>query len=167
MAKPEEKRPNEISEVVGFWLNEIKAAKDREKDFRKEGQRVLDIYSGRKHKSTPFNILYSNTETLMPALFSQVPRPVVQRRFKDEDPLGKSAATAAQRALEFMLDTNVEGYETFEEGMQSATLDALLPGRGITSVKYDAEVAEVGDSETDPSTPMKTSELVCVDTKSW
>src|SRR3972149_1418890 len=129
MAKPEEKRPNEISEVVGFWLDEIKASKDREKDFRKEGQRVLDMYSGRKHKSTPFNILYSNTETLLPALFSQVPRPVVQRRFKDEDPLGKAAALAAQRALEFMLDTNVEGSETFGEG--------------------------------------KTSELVCVDTKSW
>ena len=168
MAKKEEKRPNEISEVVGFWLDEIHAAKEREKDFRKEGQRVLDIYSGRKHKSTPFNILYSNTETLLPALFSQVPRPVVQRRFKDEDPLGKSAATAAQRALEFMLDTNVEGYETFEEGMQSATLDALLPGRGITSVKYDANIAEVGGaSEADAPTPMKTSELVCVDTKSW
>lgn len=164
MAK-ETKRPNEISEIVGFWLTEIKAAKSREKDFRKDGQRILDIYSGKKNKNTPFNILYSNTETLLTALYSQVPRPVVQRRFKDEDPLGKQAATAGQRMLEFLLDTNVDGYETFDEGVASGTLDALLPGRGVTCVKYDADVAEVLQGE--ESVPMKSSELVCVDAKSW
>lgn len=166
MAKEkEQKRPGEMSEIVGFWLDEINASKERDKDFRKEGQRVIDIYSGKKHKTTPFNILYSNTETLLPALFSQVPRPVVQRRFKDSDPMGKASSEASQRALEFLLDTNVEGYETFEEGMSSATLDALLPGRGVTCVKYDATVSEVKEGE--ETTPVKTSELVCIDTKSW
>lgn len=161
MAKKEEKRPNEISEVVGFWLTEINASKKRDKDFYKEGQRVLDIYSGKKSKTTPFNILYSNTETLLPALYSAVPRPVVQRRFKDEDPIGKSAATAGQRMLEYLLDTNVEGYSTFNEGMSSSVLDALLPGRGVTCVKYDADVLDTEDSS------VKNSELVCIDSKSW
>ena len=151
----------EAEKSVGHWLSEIEAAKKREKDFRKEGERVLEIYAGKKKDSTPFNILYSNTETLLPALYSAVPRPVVQRRFKDEDPLGKHAATAGQRVLEFLLDTNVDGYETFDEAMRSAVLDGLLPGRGVTCVKYDAEIQGAEDDE------YKASELVCTETRSW
>lgn len=144
-----------MTDSVRYWLDEIAAAKKREKDWRKDAQRVLDIYSG--EKDTPFNILYSNTETLLPALYSAVPRPVVQRRFKDADPAGKSAAQAGQRVLEYLVDTNVEGYETFDEGLRAATLDALLQGRGVTCVKYDAEVGE----------DAKDSELVCLDSKAW
>lgn len=165
------KRPNEPHEVVTHWLNEISAARKREKDFRKEGQRILDIYEGKKSETTPFNILYSNTETLAPALYSATPRPVVQRRFKDEDPLGKAAATAGQRILEFLVDTNVEGYETFDQSMKAATLDGLLPGRGVSCVKYDYTQADMqaseGSEEDEEPTPYKKSELVCTDTRSW
>ena len=148
-----------------YWLSEIASARKREKDFRKEGQRILEIYSGKKTEEIPFNILFSNTETLLPALYSQTPRPIVQRRFKDEDPMGKHAATAGQRLLEFLLDTNVEGYETYDQGMKSATLDGLLPGRGVTCVKYDAVITEV--EEEGQKIPVKSSELTCVETKSW
>lgn len=166
-----EKKP--VDSVVSYWLNEISAAKKREKDFRKEGERILEIYSGSKPDKTPYNILYSNTETLLPSLYSSVPRPVVQRRFKDEDPLGKASSEAGQRVLEYLVDTNIDGYETFDEGVRAAVLDALLPGRGITGIKYDAEIGEMAadeDTETDEmeeATPYKKSELVCVETKSW
>jgi len=53
--------------------------------------------------------------------------------------LGKAAGQAAQKYLEFSLDTNLEGHETFDEAARSAVLDGLLPGRGITSVVYDFE----------------------------
>jgi hypothetical protein len=159
-------RPDEPDAAVTYWLNEISAAKKREKDYRKEGRRILEIYEGEKPNETPFNILYSNTETLLPALYSAVPRPVVQRRFKDDDPLGKAAATAGQRVLEFLVDTNVEGYETFDEGMKAATLDGLLPGRAVTCIKYDAEIGEFGTEQTEgteiEATPYKKSELVCI-----
>ena len=108
-----------------------------------------------------FNILFSNTETLLPALYSAVPRPVVNRRFKDEDPTGKASATAGQRALEFLLDTNVDGYETFDDALNHCVLDALLPGRGIATVKYDAKV------EGDEGMERKTWETVCCETRSW
>ena len=142
---------------VRKWLDEIDAAKKREKDYRQEGKGIIDVYSGRKRENTPYNILYSNTEVLLPALYSMVPRPVVQRRFKDEDPVGKAAAHAGQRVLEFLLDTNIDGYETFDEAMRASVLDALLPGRGITSVKYDAEIEE----------EYKTGELVCTESRQW
>lgn len=148
-------RPTERSAIVSWWLGEIETSKKREQDFRKDGKRVIEIYSGRKKE--PFNILYSNTETLLPSLYSQTPRPVVTRRFKDDDPAGKAAAMAAQRMLEFLTDTNIEGYETFSDASQAAVLDALLPGRGVTCVKYDAKFAD----------EQKTTELVCTDSTSW
>ena len=152
------------TEEVQRWLDEIKDAKKRESDFRRDGKRVLKIYGAEKNETTPFNILFSNTETLLPALYSAVPRPVVNRRFKDEDPTGKASATAGQRALEFLLDTNVDGYETFDDALNHCVLDALLPGRGIATVKYDAKVE--GD-DGDEGMERKTWETVCCETRSW
>ena len=157
----EKRNPNEMSETVQFWLDEIGAARKREKDFRKDGKRIREIYDGSKAEETPFNILFSNTETMAPALYSTVPRPVVQRRFKDSDPLGKVAATAGQRILEFLLDTNIDGYETFDDAMKCVVNDALLPGRGVSAVKYDAVIGTVDGAE------VKASELVCSDSRSW
>ena len=157
----EKRNPNEMSETVQFWLDEIGAARKREKDFRKDGKRIREIYDGSKAEETPFNILFSNTETMGPALYSAVPRPVVQRRFKDSDPLGKVAATAGQRILEFLLDTDLDGYETFDDAMKCVVNDALLPGRGVSAVKYDAVIGTVDGAE------VKASELVCSDSRSW
>lgn len=187
MAKAAKK--SDMSEPVRYWLNEIAAAKRREKDFRKEGERIRSIYAGEKSDSIPFNIVFSNTETMMPALYSALPRPVVQRRYKDDDVIGGAAAQAGQRALEFLLDTNIDGYETFSEGMKWVVMDALLPGRGVSTVKYDADIgytgtdpAQKGDEEAEGEapdtpeaeakepvepTPVKKSELVCTDAKSW
>lgn len=145
---------------VRHWLDEIKSAKKREKDYRKDGDSIIQTYSGEKCDTVPFNILFSNTETLLPALFSQVPRPVVQRRFKDDDPIGLAAAKAGQRMLEFLCDTNVEGYETYADSMENATLDGLLPGRGVTQVKYDAEIIE-------GEIPQIAWEQVCTDSTHW
>ena len=156
-SKTDDGTPKKPSEQVTFWLNEIGAARKREQSWRKEGEEIRKLYEGDKTEETPFNILYSNTETMAPALYSSVPRPVVQRRYKDEDPIGKAAATAATRLLEFTLDTNVDGYETFHEAMKAATHDGLLPGRGFTCVKYDA-VTE-GD--------VVSNEMVCPDSRSW
>lgn len=156
-------------DAVTTWLSEIDLAKKREKEYRKEGERVLQIYAGKKVKTHPFNILFSNTETLLPAVYSNVPRPVVQRRFKDEDPIGKAGALAATRVLEFLLDTNVDGYETFDDGMKAGVLDSLLPGRGVTGVKYDASLGALGEADPDDDEPAmyKKSELVCLESKPW
>lgn len=169
MPKPTaEEEAKTKSEAVACWVKEIEACKKREADFRKTGQRILDIYDGTKAEETPFNILYSNTETLLPAVYSAVPRPVVQRRFKDDDPLGKAAAQAGQRGLEFLLDTNVDGYEVFDDGMQAASLDALLPGRAVTAVVYDADlVEEPAEEGAEPSPASMKSELVCLESKDW
>lgn len=162
--------------VVTYWLGEIKAARKRETRYRKDGKEVMDLYAAESETETPFNILYSNTETLRPALYSAQPRPVVQRRFKDDDPIGKLASDAAKRILEYHLDTNTEGYETLNEAMGAAVLDALLPGRGVIALKYDADLTtipearpEKDDTEEVTENPAQYAEKeqVCVESIVW
>ena len=133
----------ETQTPVQIWLSEIQSALDREKGFRKTGKRVTRLYeagasSEAEAAQTPFNILYSNTDTLLPALYNAVPRPVVQRRYKDESPLGKEAAKVGQRLLEFQLDASDSEYESFDDLMQLSVLQALVPGRGMLHFKYEA-----------------------------
>lgn len=139
---------------VQLWLKELDAARKRVKDYRKDGARVVKLYEGGKASESPFNILYSNTETLTPALYNNVPRPVVQRRFKDDDPLGKVASDVARRSLEFLIDNELGDYTPFDDLMTQAVLEALVPGEGVTWFKYDASIVE----QPEPNNPTEGQE---------
>lgn len=139
--------PGQSSNLVETWLKDLGEARKLESDFRKEGRRIVELFEGEKKKEFQFNILYSNTETMLPALYNNVPRPIVQRRFKDEDPLGKLASTAAQRTLEYLVDDGNAIYTPFDDLMKSAVLEALVPGRGMTRFKYDAAFEKVENEQ--------------------
>lgn len=133
--------PKTVDEKVRHWVRELDLSREREKEFRKEGKEAVELYEA-KELTNSFNILYSNTETLAPSLYGAMPRPIVQRRFKDDDPLGKAVSQAGERGLSYLLDTNSEEYETFDEAMKDAVHDALLPGRGVTEYCYHAETSD-------------------------
>ena len=139
---------------VQSWLTELDSARKRLKDYRKDASRVVKLYEGGKAQESPFNILYSNTETLAPALYNNLPRPVVQRRFKDDDPLGKVASDVARRSLEFLIDNELGTYTPFDDLMAQAVLEALVPGQGVTRFKYDASIVE----QPEPNNPTEGQE---------
>ena len=139
---------------VQSWLKELDSARKRLKDYRKDASRVVKLYEGGKAQESPFNILYSNTETLAPALYNNLPRPVVQRRFKDDDPLGKVASDVARRSLEFLIDNELGTYTPFDDLMAQAVLEALVPGQGVTRFKYDASIVE----QPEPTNPTEGQE---------
>ena len=45
-------RPTEPDAVVAYWLAELKDARKREKDFRKDGEKILNIYDGTKDRKS-------------------------------------------------------------------------------------------------------------------
>lgn len=167
----------EPSQLVTYWTDEINQARKREAKYRKTGQDILKIYGAEEEDVVPFNILFSNTETLLPALYSAQPRPVVQRRFKDDDPIGKLAADAGRRMLEHLLDTNRDGYESFGEAMESAVLDSLLPGRGMVALHYEADFRPIAEPElpqadeapAEPQLPAEEAynEAICPNSLAW
>jgi hypothetical protein len=139
--------------VVRRWLKELDLADKTEKDWREVGDKVWKRYRGTQRRKNSFNILWSNTETLAPALFNTPPSPDVRRRFRDEDPVGKIVAQMLERCLEFQTDT-----EQFMGSIKSVVLDAILPGRGVSRIKYVPEfapampgaVAEPADETAEP-----------------
>lgn len=141
---------------VDYWKNEIKSASEREQSYRKDAVNVIEIYEGIRHKTEQYNILYSNVDTMQPALYNSTPRPVVSRRFKgDDDLLAKSSANLMQRLLSFLLQNEDPGYASFDELMSDSTLSALLVSRGLVRFKYHAELTPVTEGG-DESGPQQT-----------
>lgn len=113
------------------WMRELQLAAKREKEWRKESEKIIKIYKGVDRPKNSFNILAANTETLRPALYASLPKPDVRRRFRDADPLGKAVSEVMERALAVSVD-----HYDFDECCRYDVLDALLPGRGISRVRY-------------------------------
>ena len=120
------------------WMKEISDALAREKTYRKSAQECVDLYEAKTPEDTPFAILYSNTETLSPAIYNARPIPIVQRRYKDSDPLGKAVCDVSTRMLKYLLDNESSNYDSFDEVIQPAVLDSLITSRGITRFKFVA-----------------------------
>lgn len=127
--------------VIKFFQKEMEAARKREKKWRADAAKVLDIYEAKKADENTFNILYANTEVLLPVLYSGSPRPMVERAFQDDDPLAKAGAEVIERILKFLIRQR-GNYTPFSSLMSKAVLGALLPGRGLTQFEYDANIQE-------------------------
>lgn len=142
-------------EQVAGWLAEIDGQKRKQKDWREGAKKIVDLYEGYKAVASPFNILYSNTDTLLPALYNNTPRPAVGRRFKDADPLGAAVSMTLNRTLSFTMDTNNGDEPEFDILAQHAILQALVPGQGVVRFKYVAEYDEAGGVQETLQQPVK------------
>jgi hypothetical protein len=141
--------------VVSRWMMELDLASKDEKFWRDRAADVNARYRDEKNESQSntstigryqsgdrFNILYSNIQTICPALYNQTPRPDVRRRYRDADETGRVIADVMERALSFTLDD-----EDFDRFMKMAVKDVQLTGRAVTRVKYQASFSEGDDGE--------------------
>jgi hypothetical protein len=102
-----------------------------------------------RNPNARFNILWSNVQTIQPAIFARLPRPDVSRRFRDNDPIGRVASMMLERALEF----EIEHYGDYKSAMNNAVLDRLLGGRGVAWVRYEPHIVGEESGMTDGDTP--------------
>lgn len=116
---------------VRRWLLEIKLAQKREKDWRSQGKTIWKKYRTEQRRKSSFNILWANTETLRPALYNSPPKPDVRRRFRQDDMLGKATGELLERSISYCVDA----YD-HDQVVKQDVLDALLPGRGLSRVRY-------------------------------
>lgn len=125
--------------VVRRWVAELDLASTTEEKWRKQADSAWDLYRSKDPRGHSFNILWSNTETMRPALYNSQPRPDVRRRFRDADPVGKVASSVLERSLTYSIDA----YD-FDQEIKLLILDSLLCGRGVSRVKY---VPKIQDEE--------------------
>jgi hypothetical protein len=119
------------------WFKEIALAETERKKWMDRAGHVYTLYEGgapdkEGGNTQAFNILWSNTETLLPAVYNSTPQPDVRRRFRDSDKVGKAASEVLERALSYAIDT-----EYFFDTLEDGALDTLIVGRGLARVKYE------------------------------
>lgn len=142
---------------VGFWRDQINLSERQDDEFYSDGDLAVARYRSVKLNDyvitdqgtvSKFNILWANTETLKPAIYSAVPQPDVRIRnvvADPNDPAEKARAEIANEAadvLEKALSTAMDTGE-FDVVMKQARDDVLLPGRGQIRVRYNVEFETV------------------------
>lgn len=117
----------------------------------KRGKNIVKRYRDERSEAEQsgsdarYNILWSNVQTVLPAVFARLPKPEVTRRYKDKDPAGRVASLILERALQY----EIEQYPDYASAVQNSVEDRLLPGRGMAWVRYEpkmqAEAMPAGD----------------------
>ena len=145
--------------VVARWRMELDLASKEEKFWRGQAADVIARYRDERDDSREgsaiaryqggyrFNVLYSNIQTICPALYNHSPKPDVRRRYRDRDNVGKTVSDIMERALSYTMDE-----EEFDRYMKLAIKDTQLTGRGVTRVKYEAAFGqdeEIGEGDED------------------
>jgi hypothetical protein len=138
-----------VNHTYEDWYKTIAGYERQYKRWEARADRIVKKYKDDsrydRNPNARFNILWSNVQTIQPAIFARLPRPDVSRRFRDNDPIGRVASMMLERALEF----EIEHYGDYKSAMNNAVLDRLLGGRGVSWVRYEPHFAvdEVGEPE--------------------
>jgi hypothetical protein len=126
-----------VNKTYEDWYKVIMGYERTYKRWEARVDRIIKKYKDDsrydRNPNARFNILWSNVQTIQPAIFARLPRPDVSRRFKDNDPIGRVASLMLERALEFEL----EHYGDYKSAMDNAVLDRLLGGRGQAWIRYE------------------------------
>jgi len=127
------------------WYNCIAQYERTFKEWEGRADKIVKRYRddqrSRNNPNSRFNILWSNVQTITPAVFARLPRPDVSRRFRDNDPIGRVASMMLERALEY----EIEHYGDYASAMKQTVQDRLLGGRGTAWVRYEPHiVGEMG-----------------------
>jgi len=120
-----------------YWNAQVQRAIRGLERYRDRGDAVIDVYRGNAGGDLEsYAILWANTEVLRPAMYSHTPRPQVERRHLENDVVGDVAALVLERSLVYC--QHLPGKE-FDDAMMDVRDDALLPGRGVSRIRYEAE----------------------------
>ena len=130
--------------TVQKLLSSINAYNAEFKKWEARTTKILRRYrddqstSSGMNESARFNILWSNVQTLVPAVYARLPKADVSRRFGDNDPVGRVASLLIERALDY----EIEHYPDYRSAMRHAVEDRFLGGRGIAWVRYDPHIKQ-------------------------
>lgn len=133
------------------WKTELLLGKNADKDWVTRSKRIVKRYkderSGAARSAKKYNILWSNVQTILPAVYSKTPKAEAERRNKDSDPVGRCASEILERSLQYELDNK----DDYDEAIKSAILDRLLGGRGTAWVRFETEEVAHAEGTEDPA----------------
>lgn len=127
------------------WRREIDRAVKHFDPFWRKADKLYKLYAKQSDEGDgkkKYAMLWANTEVMKPAIYARPPVPQVSRRFKDRDPVGKTAAELLERACSYEFERmNVDSV------LRAVRDDLLLPGRGVAWLRYEADIEAPEASE--------------------
>lgn len=134
------------------WLDRIKAATKAEKEWMDDAEKATKAYTGEANaqegsstllgKTYDFNILFSNVETIVPAVINSPPAPDIRRRFADDDPAAKDVSELLERAIRIQIDDSKLQVE-----MEAEAQDIFLAGRGVIRLRFKSDFVKDAKDE--------------------
>ena len=169
-----EQTGSEMREIGGKWMERIRASETRDDEWIKDAKVAEITYSAGRiddksdvHGSVPdFNILHSNVEIIVPAIYNSTPVPDIRERWPTKQPEQppqmpqgmppqggpqqqmqppmpepqtpfRDVAELLERAITLQIDDNLLDGE-----VEAAAQDAFMAGRGIVRVKLEADIED-------------------------
>ncbi|QIO52848.1 hypothetical protein HA461_17375 [Rhizobium leguminosarum bv. trifolii] len=142
----------DLAKVGARWQQELERAQRCFKSWHDRCVKIEKIYLDQQSDQTNaakrrFPMLWANTSVLQPAVYARVPQPVVERRFKDAQPVARMASELVERNLAYMGDE-----ADIDSIMRAVRDDFLLCARGTVWLRYEAdfEPLDMGVQPSDP-----------------
>lgn len=154
VAAAEADKPGSIS----YWMDQIDRYDKQTQEWRERSEKINKIYLDQhRTQASPrrFAILWSNIETIKPAVYARLPVAVVSRRYKDQDKVGRKASEILERCINTTFDLG-----GVNDVMECVRDDRLIASRGSGWVRYEAEFDPVDKNK-------KTSERVVIEYVHW
>lgn len=115
-----------------FWIAELEQSEKAQEKWLERSRKIVKRYREETtSRSRRYALLYSNIQTVAPAIYARPPQPVVSRRFKDADPVGRLASEVLERALSYSVDK-----QDFDSMLKGCTQDFVLLARGQAWERY-------------------------------
>jgi hypothetical protein len=136
-----------------LWQREMSNAHDFRKEFDKEVDEYNKIYKneaqGQAYAKNRLPIFWSNTQTLKPLIYSNLPSADIRRRYASKDAIARLSSIMLERATNYFLETS-NANEAFEQARD----DSLITGMGVVKVRFEADIVVGEDGEEDVAEKM-------------
>lgn len=118
------------------WITEIKLYEKKRERFDERAKKILKRYKDERASArvndARMNVFWANVETLKPTVYARAPKPVVKRRYRDDDPVARVAATIVERGCDYW----VEEEDGFDLTLRACRDDYLTVGLGVSWQRY-------------------------------
>ena len=136
-------------ELGKLWMERLEESRKREELWRSDALDAEAMYaqadralasSNAPETRARYNILHSNVETIVPAIFSNSPEPDIRSRWisgDQDDNTAKDVGRLLERAIKVQTDDNA-----LDEQIEMMAQDAYVSGRGVLRIRFNADVEQ-------------------------
>jgi len=159
LEEPKGEGKKEPSELARKWSTELNASKRWMAKFVERARKCEKAFIDEQDGATDtrlgdgvslVNLYWSNTQVVLSAIYGRMPKPEVDRRFKDyDDDVARVAAEIMQRLLNSDLERE---HDDTAAATRDAVQDRFVSGLGQVWCRYDVDTEEYDAPITDPMT---------------